>query len=122
MSLTKSQYDAELINNEVEEQELTAMFYYELNRRQNLWFSTLPNLNEAEKNCYLQLPESHWFSPMFEAWMQVQNESKAIDAMLRPQIRLVDRNQLEDENIWTNIFSVDTEANRAELINRSGDI
>jgi hypothetical protein len=41
---------------------------------------------------------------------------------LRPQIRMVDRNQLEDENIWTNIFSVDTEANRLSLISRNGDL
>lgn len=122
MSLTKSFYDAELMQNENEEQELTAMFYYELQKRQNLWFESLPNLSQAEKECYLQLPESHWFSPMFEAWMQVQNQSKAIDALLRPQIRMAKSKAESDMNVSDPFTWMNVEANRADLLNRNGDV
>jgi hypothetical protein len=124
MSLTKSQYDQELMQNENEEeqQELNAMFFYELNRRQQLWFESLPNLTQAEKDCYLQLPENFWFSDMFEAFIQVQNESKAIDALLSPQIRMVNRKAESDMNVSDPFSWMNTEANRAELINRNGDV
>ena len=129
MSLTKNYFDAELEQMETTEEEGNAMYYYELERRFQLWISSLPNLTEDDKQEYLNLPEAHWFSPMFERWMQVQNESKEIELQLRrhlavepPQMPSVDPKQLEEFKVWSSIFSIDTENNRRDLLNRNGDL
>ena len=130
MSLTKNYYDAELEQMETTEEEGNAMYYYELERRRQLWIDSLPEWTEqAEIDDYLSLKENHWFSPMFERWIQVQNESKEIQLLLRrlltvepPQIASIDPKQLEEFKVWSSIFSIDTENNRRDLINRNGDL
>lgn len=123
MSLTKSFYDAELESSETEEQELTAMFYYELERRRQLWLDSLPEWTEqAEIDDYLNLPESHWFSPAFERWMESYREHKALMLQLRTQIAQVNRKAESDMNVSDPFAWMNVEKNRMDLINRHSDL
>jgi hypothetical protein len=120
MSMTKSNFDAELMNNE--EQEVSAMYYYELQRRQQLWFESLANLTEEEKMDYLNLDENHWFSDTFNRWMISYREHNALMLSLRPQIAQLNRKAETDMNISDEFAWMNVEANRSELINRNSDL
>lgn len=120
MSLTKSFYDAELMNNE--EEELNAMYFYELESRQQLWFESLPILTDDEKKDYLNLPESHWFSTAFERWMESYREHKALMFQLRTQTAQVNRKAETDMNVSDEFDWMNVENNRKDLIIRHSDI
>jgi hypothetical protein len=121
MSLTKSFYDAELMNNE--EEEINAMFYYELERRRQLWIDSLPEWTEqSEIDDYLNLPENHWFSTSFERWMESYREHKALMLQLRTQIAQVNRKAQSDMNVSDPFDWMNVEENRMDLIIRHSDL
>lgn len=122
MSLTKSFYDAELEAMETNEEEGNAMYFYELERRQQLWFESLPILTDDEKQDYLNLPENHWFSNSFERWMESYRQHTALMLQLRTQLSQVNRKAQSDMNVSDPFEWMNVENNRKDLIIRHSDL
>lgn len=70
MSMTKEQFFDEIAETiQVTEAQLEEHYYWEMNRRRQLY------LDHITKQI-MEQPESHWFSPDFEAWMQQQQREQ----------------------------------------------
>lgn len=66
MSMTKQQFFDELTQNLAPtEAEIEAQYYWEVERRRQMWIDQV--VNDIK-----ELPDSHWFSPHFEKWMRTK--------------------------------------------------